>query len=124
MRREALIAVAAGALGAMLLVAAWRGSVFGVLLGLMFSTMPLAMTALGLGLPYLPLGVMSGLVTVTVLTDSVVLAILYVVVDAAPVAILTRVGPALDRAAEPDKGRVLGIATAMLAIAAVALMVA
>ena len=123
MRRELLIAVAAGALGAMLLVAAWRSSVFGVLLGLMFSPIPLAMTALGLGLPYLSLAALSGMITVVVLTDSIALAALYALVDVAPTAILARMGPAIAKVPEPDKGRLLGVAVATLVIAAVLLMV-
>ena len=92
MRREVLIAVAAGALGGMLLVAAWHQSFLGVMLGLMFSPRPLAMTRLGLGPAYLPLAVMSGSVTVGMMTWSFVLAALYVVIDAAPIAILSRIG--------------------------------
>lgn len=107
----------------MLLVAAWRGSVLGVVLGLMFSSIPLAMTALGLGLPYLPLAALSGMVTVVVLTDSFALTVLYALVDVAPTAILTRAGPAIAKAPEAGTGRVLGIAVAMLTVAAAALLV-
>ncbi len=97
MKRDALIAVAAGVLGALLLVAAWRGSFLGVTLGMMFSPIPLAMTALGLGLRYLPVSVLAGAVAVSAVTGSLALAALYVVVDAAPVAILTRIELALLR---------------------------
>ena len=92
MRRDVLVAVAAGVLGALLLVAAWRGSLVGVFAGLLLSPLPLAMTALGLGLTYLPLAIVSGAVTVAVMTGSFGLAAVYLVVDAAPVAILTRIG--------------------------------
>jgi hypothetical protein len=129
MRREILLAVAAGALGGMLLVAAWHQSFFGVMLGLMFSSMPLAMTLLGLGPAYLPLAVMSGSVTVMVMTGSFVLAALYVVIDAAPIVILSRIGWGWEKQAAtggasppPAEGRGLGLAVVSLALAAVALM--
>ena len=58
--------------------------VVGVLLGLVFSPLPLAMVAFGLGLAFLPIAVVAGAVTVTVLTGSVVLGAFYLVFDAAP----------------------------------------
>lgn len=129
MKREPLIAVAAGVLGALLLVAAWRGSFLGVVLGTMFSPMPLAMTAFGLGLVYLPLAIAAGAVTVMALTGSFALAALYVVVDAAPVAILARIGlAAAKRAAMEPPARVggadMGLVVAILAFAAVLVMAA
>jgi hypothetical protein len=123
MRRDHLIAVAAGTLGALLLVAAWRGSVFGMLLGLMFSPIPLAMATLGLGAVYFPLAVLGGVVAVMVMTGSFELAALYAVVDAAPVAILTRVGAGRDGTKAVD-GRVLGLIVVTLGVAAVMVMAA
>src|SRR6202007_1575262 len=98
MTRNTMVAAAAGALGGMLLVAAWHGSLFGVLLGLVFSPLPLAMTAFGLGLAFLPIAVVAGAVTVTVLTGSVVLGAFYLVFDAAPLVILARIGIAAEQA--------------------------
>ena len=122
MRRDVLVAVAAGVLGALLLVAAWRGSLVGVFAGLLLSPLPLAMTALGLGLTYLPLAIVSGAVTVAVMTGSFGLAAVYLVVDAAPVAILTRIGLAAQ-ATRPLEGRVIGLTLIALTFAAVTLMV-
>ena len=129
MKRDALIAVAAGVLGALLLVAGWRGSFLGVALGMMFSPMPLAMTALGLGLRYLPLSILAGAVAVTAVTGSFALAALYVVVDAAPVAILTRIDLLAQKRAAMDppqglRGWDLGLVVALLAFAAVLVMAA
>jgi hypothetical protein len=90
--RPSTIAVVAGALGALLLVAALRQSVLGVLVGAMLSPLPLAMVVFGLGLRYLPLAVVAGVVTVTVVTGSFPLAIAYLAVDAAPIAMLSRLG--------------------------------
>lgn len=129
MKRDALIAVAAGVLGALLLVAAWRGSFLGVALGMMFSPMPLAMTALGLGLRYLPVSIFAGAIAVTALTGSFALAALYVVVDAAPVAILMRIDLMAQKRATMDppqgiRGGDLGLVVAILAFAAVLVMAA
>ena len=90
MTRPSAIAVVAGALGAVLLVAAMRQSLFGVMLGAMLSPLPLAMAVLGLGVNFLPVAVVSGVVTVMVLTGSVALASVYLIMDAAPVAIFSR----------------------------------
>jgi hypothetical protein len=127
MKRDALIAVAAGVLGALLLVAALRGSFLGVVLGMMFSPMPLAMTALGLGLRFLPVSVLAGAMAVTAVTGSLAMAAVYVVVDAAPVAILTRIALAARKRAElepPQRvgGTELGLVVAILATAAVLAM--
>jgi hypothetical protein len=127
MTRNTMIAVAAGVLGGMLLVAAWHGSFFGVLLGLVFSPLPLAMTAFGLGLAFLPIAVVAGVVTVTVVTGSVVLGAFYLVFDAAPLLILARIGVAADRAVAagiPDPvlgGRTIAIPVVVLVIVAAAL---
>jgi hypothetical protein len=90
MNRSALIAAAAGAFGATLLVAALQGSVLGVAFGLLFSPLPLAMAVLGLGPAALPVAVMSGAVTVTVLTGSFAVPVVYFLNDVLPVALLTR----------------------------------
>ncbi len=99
MTRFSTIAVVAGALGAVLLVAAMRQSLFGVMLGAMLSPLPLAMAVLGLGVNFLPLAVVSGAITVMVLTGSLAMASVYLVMDAAPVALLSQ----LRRFAEPGK---------------------
>jgi len=131
MKRNSMIAAAAGALSGILLVAAWQGSVFGVVLGLVFSPLPLAMTALGFGLSYLPVAVVSGAMAVAVLTGSVALAAIYLVFDGLPVAILARAGLAAERVtravtppeeAAPVSGQAIGIPIVCLTIAAVALM--
>lgn len=90
MTRASTIAVVAGALGAVLLVAAMRQSFFGVMLGAMLSPLPLAMAVLGYGVNFLPIAIVSGAVTVMVLTGSVTLASVYLFMDAAPVALLSR----------------------------------
>lgn len=90
MNRSVLWAAAAGAFGATLMVAALQGSVFGVAFGLLFSSLPLAMVVLGLGPAVLPVAVMSGAVTVTVLTGSFVGPVIYFLNDVLPVAFLTR----------------------------------
>ena len=90
MTRASAIAVVAGALGAVLLVAAMRQSLFGVMLGAMLSPLPLAMAVLGFGVNFLPVAVVSGAITVMVLTGSVTLATVYLFMDAAPVALLSR----------------------------------
>ncbi len=92
MTRPSAIAAVAGALGAALLVAFFKGSVLGILVGAMLSPLPLAMATLGLGLNYLPVAVVGGAVTVTVLTGSFALAVVYLLVDAVPVAVLSRLG--------------------------------
>ena len=91
MTRPSSLAAVAGAFGAALLVAFFKGSVLGVLVGALLSPLPLAMAVLGLGPLYLPVAVMGGAVTVIALTGSFVLACVYLVVDAAPVAMLTRI---------------------------------
>jgi hypothetical protein len=88
--RASAIAVVAGALGAVLLVAAMRQSFFGVMLGAMLSSLPLAMAVLGFGVNFLPVAVVSGAITVMVLTGSVALASVYLFMDAAPIALLSR----------------------------------
>ena len=99
MTRPSAIAVVAGALGAVLLVAAMRQSLFGVMLGAMLSPLPLAMAVLGLGVAFLPVAVVSGAVTIMVLTGSIALASVYLFMDAVPVAILSR----LRGSAEPGE---------------------
>jgi hypothetical protein len=132
MQRASLIAAAAGALGGVLLVAAWHGSFFGILLGMMFSPLPLMMTAFGLGLAYLPVAVVAGAVTVTVLTGSVALAVVYLVFDGLPTAILARIGLAAEKlaaAAPPGTmpqaaGRDIAQPVVVLSVVAVVLMAA
>jgi len=96
--RASAIAVVAGALGGALLVAALRQSFLGVFLGAMFSPLPLVMTAFGLGGVFLPVAVVSGAVAVAVLSGSFALAVVYLVVDAAPAVVLSRLGLAAAKA--------------------------
>jgi len=101
--RTSAIAVVAGALGAALLIAALRQSFLGILLGAMLSPLPLAMTAFGLGGAFLPVAVVGGAVTVMVLSGSAALAVVYLVVDAAPAVVLSRLGLAAAKA-DPNTG--------------------
>jgi len=97
--RTSAIAVVAGALGGALLIAALRQSFFGVLLGAMLSPLPLAMTAFGLGGVFLPVAVVGGAVTVAILSGSFALGVVYLLLDAAPAAMLSRLGLAAAKAA-------------------------
>ncbi|HCX14423.1 MAG TPA: hypothetical protein DGZ24_03805 [Rhodospirillaceae bacterium] len=99
MTRASAIAAVSGALGAVLLVAAMRQSLFGVALGAMLSPLPLAMAVLGLGVNFLPVAVVSGAITVLFLTGSVAMAGAYLIMDAAPISLLSR----LRAIAKPDK---------------------
>ena len=123
MTRPSTLAVGAGALGAALLVAFFKGSLLGVLFGAMLSPLPLAMVALGLGPMFLPLAVVSGAVTVTVLTGSFLLAAIYLVVDAAPVAVIARYARASNIGAAPS-GETIGKTVAIMTVGAVILMAA
>lgn len=123
MTRPSTLAVGAGALGGALLVAFFKGSLLGVLFGAMLSPLPLAMAALGLGPMFLPVAVVSGAVTVTVLTGSVLLAAIYLVIDAAPVAVIARFARASEGSAAPS-GEDLGKAIAVMAVGAVVLVAA
>jgi hypothetical protein len=120
LNRSALLAVATGAFGATLLVAALQGSVLGVAFGLLFSPLPLAMAVLGLGPAALPVAVMSGAVTVTILTGSFVGPLVYLLNDVLPVALLTRLvraTPGTDVADHIRVGRgvtMLGLLAAVL----------
>ena len=123
MIRPSSLAVGAGAFGGVLLVAFFKGSLLGVLFGAMLSPLPLAMAALGLGPAFLPLAVVSGMVTVTVLTKSLIYAAIYFVIDAAPVAVLVR----YMRAPEPNvppSGGAAGKAVAVMAVGAVIVLAA
>lgn len=126
MNKASTLAVGAGALGGALLVAFFKGSILGVLFGAMLSPLPLAMAVLGLGPMVLPVAVVSGAVTVTVLSGSFVLAAIYLLVDAAPVAVMTR----FVRAAQSEDGTLgpaptgdaLGKAIAVMAAGAVVVL--
>lgn len=114
-----------------MLVAFFKGSLLGVLFGAMLSPLPLAMAALGLGPMFLPVAVVSGAVTVTVLTGSVLLAAIYLVIDAAPIAVIARFARAPEGSAAPSgearnlkAGEDLGKAIAVLAVGAVVLVAA
>ncbi|MHB1204408.1 MAG: DUF2232 domain-containing protein [Rhodospirillaceae bacterium] len=123
MTRPSMLAVGAGALGAALLVAFFKGSILGVLFGAILSPLPLAMAALGLGSIFLPVAVMSGAVTVMVLTGSFMLAAIYLVVDAAPVAVIARFVRAPE-GTQTATGETIGKAVAFMAVAAVVLLAA
>lgn len=125
MTRPSAIAVVAGALGAVLLVAAMRQSLFGVMLGAMLSPMPLAMAVLGLGVNFLPVAVVSGAVTVMVLTGSIALASVYLLMDAVPVAVLSRLRgtePA-DETKGPISGAAIGRLVSWLVIGAATVLI-
>jgi hypothetical protein len=125
--RTSTIAVVAGALGALLLVAALRQSVLGVIFGAMLSPLPLAMVAFSLGAAYLPLAVVAGAITVAVMYQGAfTLAILYLAVDAAPVAVLSRLGlaAALAGPGSPVAGAAVGRTICLLVLAAVGALIA
>jgi hypothetical protein len=123
--RNSTIAVLAGALSALLLVAALRQSVLGVMVGAMLSPLPLAMVTFGLGSAFLPLAVVAGAVTVTVVTGSIPLATVFLAVDAAPIALLSRLNlAALAAAGRPVTGPALGRTVCWLVLVAGAAMVA
>ncbi|MBY0511914.1 MAG: DUF2232 domain-containing protein [Rhodospirillaceae bacterium] len=125
MTRNSTIAVVAGALGALLLVAALRQSMLGVMVGAMLSPLPLVMVTFGLGSAFLPLAVVAGAVTVTVVTGSIPLATVFLAVDAAPVALLSRLNlAAMAAAGRPLAGLVLGRTVCWLVLVAGAAMVA
>ena len=125
MTRTSAIAVVAGALGGALLIAALRQSFLGVLLGAMLSPLPLAMTAFGLGGFFLPLAVVGGTVTVAILSGSFAFAVVYLILDAAPAVVLSRIGLAAAKAdpKAPVSGKALARTVCGLAIGAVVLIV-
>lgn len=125
MTRTSAIAVVAGALGGALLIAALRQSFLGILLGAMLSPLPLAMTAFGLGGFFLPLAVVGGTVSVAILSGSFAFAIVYLVLDAAPAVVLSRIGLAAAKAdpKTPVSGQALARNVCGLAIGAVVLIV-
>jgi uncharacterized protein YybS (DUF2232 family) len=120
MKRPIVIAMAAGALGAALLVAAAQGSVFGMAFGVLLSPLPLAMAVLGLGAVYFPAAVVAGAVAATVLSGTFAFAVVYVLLDAVPVAMLTRMAARGDRGSD---GPAVGRSVAVLALVAMGLMV-
>jgi hypothetical protein len=79
------------------------------------------MAALGLGAVYLPVAIVGGAVTVVGLTGSFVLAGVYLVVDAAPVAVLTRFARPAPAA---DNGAAIGRDVVLLTLGIVAIMLA
>jgi len=123
--RTSTIAVVAGALGALLLVAALRQSVLGIVIGAMLSPLPLAMVVFGLGGAYLPLAVVSGAVTVAVMSGgSYALATAYLAVDAAPIAVLSRLGlNAGSAGGSPIAGAVVGRTVSWLVLVAFAAVI-
>jgi len=123
MTRSSILAVAAGVFGGLLLLAATKASLFGTLFGLLFSPLPLLMTGLALGTSYLPLAVVGGTLAVAIMSGSIALGFVYLVVDAAPAAVITKL--ALTNGIGPHaKGGWSGSGPipAWLAIAAVVLM--
>ncbi len=125
MTRNSTIAVVAGALGGLLLVAALQQSLLGVMVGTMLSPLPLAMVVFGLGGSFLPLAIVAGAVTVAVFTGQFALSIVYLTVDAAPIAVLSRLGLAAAAAAgRPVSGADLGRTVCWLVLAASAAVVA
>ena len=125
MTRTSTIAVLAGALGGLLLVAALRQSVLGVLFGAMLSPLPLAMVVFGLGPTFLPLAIVSGAVTVAVMAQgSYALATVYLAVDAAPIVVLSRLGLVAGADGRPVGGAAVGRTVSWLVVAAFAAVVA
>ena len=130
MKRDSAIAAAAGILGGVLLVAAWHGSVLGIILGMMFSPLPMAMTVFGLGLAYLPVAIVGGAMAVAVLTGSVALAAFYLAFDAVPIVVLARMGLAAERqrissvpgTAQRLEGQAIAIPVVALTMMAAAIM--
>jgi len=112
------LALAAGALGAALLVAAAQGSILGMAFGVLLSPLPLAMAILSLGSAVLPFAVAGGAVAATVLSGTFAFAVVYLVLDVAPVAVLSRM-----TRQEPINGAAVGRWVAWLAVAAMGLMV-
>ena len=108
----------------MLLVAALRQSVLGQLIGAMLSPLPLAMVVFGLGASHLPVAVVAGAVSVAVMTGSFPLATVYLAWDAAPVAVLSRLGlVAAVTGGAPVPGFAIGRTVCGLVIAAFAAVV-
>lgn len=124
MTRTSAVAVVAGALGGALLIAALRQSFLGVFLGAMLSPLPLAMTAFGLGSAFLPVAVVGGAVSVAVLSGSFALAAVYLVVDAAPIVVLSRLGlAAVADGKTPASGTQLARTVCGLALGAVGVVI-
>ncbi|MGE3334481.1 MAG: DUF2232 domain-containing protein [Rhodospirillaceae bacterium] len=123
MTRASAIAVVAGALGGALLIAALRQSFLGVLLGAMLSPLPLAMTAFGLGGIFLPVAVVGGSVTVAILSGSFAFAIVYLVADAAPAAVLSRIAIAAAKADPNAPASGEALARTVCGLAAFAVMI-
>jgi hypothetical protein len=91
----------------------------------MLSPLPLVMVTFGLGSAFLPLAVVAGAVTVTVVTGSIPLATVFLAVDAVPVALLSRLNlAAMAVAGRPIAGAVLGRTVCWLVLVAGAAMVA
>ena len=90
----------------------------------MLSPLPLAMVVFGLGATYLPLAVVSGVVTVAVMTGSFTFAGMYLAVDVAPVAILSRLGlAAIASAGKPVSGAAIGRTVSWLVVVGFAAVV-
>ena len=90
----------------------------------MLSSLPLAMVAFGLGAAYLPLAIVAGGVTMAVMTGSFTLAGIYLAVDAAPVAILSRMGlAAMASDGKLVSGTTVGRTVCWLALVACAAVV-
>ncbi len=110
-------------MGGLLLVAALRQSAIGVVVGAMLSPLPLAMVVFGLGNNFLPLAVVSGAITVAVLTGSFALSAVFLAVDAAPIAVLSRLSLAALSVEKPVTGSALGRTVCVLVAIAVAAVV-
>ena len=82
------------------------------------------MVAFGLGIAHLPLAIVSGAVTVMVVTGSFPYAVAYLAVDAAPIAVLSRLGLAAALAGNrPLPGFAVGRTVGWLVLAAGAAVV-
>ncbi|MCB2106977.1 MAG: DUF2232 domain-containing protein [Rhodobacteraceae bacterium] len=121
--RAKAIAIAAGVFGATLLVAAWRGSIFGIVFGTLLSPLPAAMAVLSFGTAALPFVIAGGVAATTLLTGTFALAVVYLLLDAAPVALLVWLSLRPGKASGVGTSAI-GKALAWLTLAALALVVA
>lgn len=120
MTKPVLAAVAAGVLGAALFVAAAQGSLLGLAFGTMLSPLPLAMAVLGLGPTVLPIAVVGGAVAAAALGGTFAVSFAFLLVDALPVAVLSRIA---RPSGAPAEGEAVGRWVAVVALVAMGLMV-
>ena len=88
----------------------------------MLSPLPLAMTAFGLGGAFLPVAVVGGSVAVAVLSGSFAFAAVYLLVDAIPVAMLSRIALAAAKSDPNASASGQALARTVCALTAVAVV--